>query len=74
MKLGTVTFQKRLLSRIVEYRQSLGPFDRPARAWLSSRFSIPYTGEEWLLIFPNGARRLITPAELRLGASDHLEG
>ena len=27
---------------------SKSPFDRPARAWLSSRFSIPYTREQWL--------------------------
>ncbi len=45
------------------------PFDRPARAWLSSRFSIPYTREQWLSVFPDGARRLITVAELRLVAS-----
>lgn len=45
------------------------PFDRPARAWLSSRFSIPYTRAQWLSVFPDGARRLITAAELRLIAS-----
>jgi hypothetical protein len=40
------------------------PFDRPARAWLSSRFSIPYTREQWLAVFPDGMRRLVTVAEL----------
>ena len=45
------------------------PFDRPARAWLSSRFSIPYTREQWLSVFPDGARRLITTVELRFVAS-----
>jgi hypothetical protein len=40
------------------------PFDRPERAWLSSNFTIPYTRERWLSIFPNGDRRLITAAEL----------
>jgi hypothetical protein len=45
------------------------PFDRPARAWLSSRFSIPYTRDQWLAIFPDGVRRLITAAEIRLVAS-----
>jgi len=39
------------------------PFDRPPRAWLS-RFHIPYTREDWLVVFPSGARQMISPAEL----------
>jgi hypothetical protein len=37
------------------------PFDRPGGAW---KYSIPYTKEQWLSIFPHGARRLITAEEL----------
>jgi hypothetical protein len=39
------------------------PFDRPEGAW---HYSIPYTRQQWLSVFPDGARRLITPEELRL--------
>jgi len=39
------------------------PFDRPAAAW---HYPIPYTRDQWLSVFPNAARRLITSEELRL--------
>ncbi len=39
------------------------PFDRPVGAW---NYSIPYTRSQWLSIFPDGARRLITVAELQM--------
>jgi len=45
------------------------PFDRPDKAWQHRRYSIPYTRQQWLSIFPDGARRLITAAELRLLAT-----
>ncbi len=43
------------------------PFDRPEGAW---RYPIPYTREQWLSVFPDGERRLITATELRLIATD----
>jgi hypothetical protein len=42
------------------------PHDRPRRAFENSRYPIPYTPEDWRLIFPDAQRRLITPAELGL--------
>jgi len=42
------------------------PFDRPVGAW---NHPIPYTREQWLSVFPNSARRLITLGELRCVAS-----
>jgi hypothetical protein len=41
------------------------PFDRSPRAWLNYRFQLPYTTDEWRSVFPDGARRLITRAELQ---------
>jgi len=41
------------------------PFDRPDGAW---HHSIPYTREQWLTVFPTGARRLITVEELQMVA------
>ncbi len=40
------------------------PFDRPEAAWRGSRFRIPYTRAEWLLVFPREARHLVVIAEL----------
>jgi hypothetical protein len=42
------------------------PFDRPEGAW---NYSIPYTRKQWLSVFPDGERRLITATELRLVAA-----
>jgi hypothetical protein len=39
------------------------PHDRPIGAW-ESKTALPYTREQWLAVFPQGERRLITPAEL----------
>jgi hypothetical protein len=39
------------------------PFDRPAAAW-SGRLRIPYTRLEWLAVFPDDARHLISIARL----------
>jgi hypothetical protein len=40
------------------------PFDRPTAAWRGFRFRIPYSREQWLLVFPNSARRLVTVTDL----------
>jgi len=42
------------------------PFDRPVGAFRNPVSPIPYTRQQWLSVFPDGARRLITAAELRL--------
>jgi len=39
------------------------PFGRPDGAW---GYSLPYTRSQWLSVFPDGARRLITPKECQL--------
>ncbi len=41
------------------------PYDRPPGAWESSRSTVPYSRAEWLRVFPEGTRRLVTEAELR---------
>jgi hypothetical protein len=46
------------------------PFGRPAGAW---NYSLPYTRQQWLSIFPDGVRRLMTPGELRRVAADNTE-
>jgi hypothetical protein len=43
------------------------PYDRPDGAW---KYPIPYTREQWRSVFPEGARRLITPEELMRVAVD----
>jgi hypothetical protein len=44
------------------------PFDRPERAW---HYSVPYSRQQWLSIFRDGIRRLITSEELQvLGRGD----
>jgi hypothetical protein len=45
---------------------SKSPFDRTARAWQHPLSVLPYTREQWRCVFPDGERRLITAAELRL--------
>ena len=40
------------------------PFDRPEAAWRGSRFRIPYTRVDWLLVFPRDARHLVAISEL----------
>jgi len=43
------------------------PFDRPIGAW---SYALPYTRQQWLSVFPDGARRLISPEELREVVAD----
>jgi hypothetical protein len=42
------------------------PFDRTPLAWNNPLSNLPYTRDQWLSVFPDGTRRLITTAELRL--------
>jgi hypothetical protein len=44
--------------------RSQPPFSRPAGAWHNQAFPLPYTREQWLAVFPDGTRRLLTEAEL----------
>jgi hypothetical protein len=48
------------------------PFDRPEAAWCGSRFGIPYSRADWLLVFPREARHLvvITQLELKIASPD----
>jgi hypothetical protein len=39
------------------------PFDRPENAW---NYSFSYTRDQWLVVFPDGARRLVTAEELQM--------
>jgi len=39
------------------------PFARPDRAWQNPKHPLPYSREEWLAVFPDEERRLITPKE-----------
>src|SRR5437763_1821310 len=42
---------------------SRSPFDRPAAAW-KGRLPPPYSRVEWLTLFPDDFRRLVTAVEL----------
>jgi len=44
--------------------RSKRPFDRPLAAWKNYPLQPPYSREEWLAVFPSGARRLLGPSEL----------
>jgi hypothetical protein len=41
-------------------RTSKPPFDRPEAAWRGSKYGIPYTRPQWLAVFPDDLRRLVT--------------
>jgi hypothetical protein len=43
---------------------SSSPHDRPERAWHNPKCTLPYSRGDWKAVFPDGARRMIKPAEL----------
>jgi hypothetical protein len=40
------------------------PHDRSLKAWSNPSYSLPYTHEEWISVFPEAERRLIAESEL----------
>jgi hypothetical protein len=49
------------------------PHDRPAGAWTSQMSTVPYSRDEWLSIFPDASRRLVTGAELNHLDTEEIE-
>jgi hypothetical protein len=45
------------------------PFNRSDRAFQNPHQKLPYNQQQWLSVFPGGARHLITAAELQQLAS-----
>jgi len=40
------------------------PWDRPEKAFLNPKHSVPYSRADWKAVFPDALRRMIRPAEL----------
>jgi hypothetical protein len=40
------------------------PFVRPDGAWQNPNYTLPYSRQDWLAVFPDGVRRLISAGEL----------